>query len=127
MPIAGDKSHERTYVETKYAELQRIINKILPQLANNNSSVIRRMVFSTTIGFYPKPSMNRPKRPGVSLQGLKNLYLVGDAVNVDGIGGSSDAAFNSAMQCVELIKEQVSVHSIEKKHLSNLTSNSPLR
>jgi phytoene dehydrogenase-like protein len=127
MPIAGDKSHERTYVETKYAELQRIINKILPQLANNNSSVIRRMVFSTTIGFYPKPSMNRPKRPGVSLQGLKNLYLVGDAVNVDGIGGSSDAAFNSAMQCVELIKEKVSVHSIEKKHLSNLTINSPLR
>ncbi len=113
MPIAGDKSHERTYVETKYAELQRIINKILPQLTNN-SNVIRRMVFSTTIGFYPKPSMNRPKRPGVSLQGLKNLYLVGDAVNIDGVGGSSDAAFNSAMQCVELIKGELSVHSIEK-------------
>jgi phytoene dehydrogenase-like protein len=113
MPIASDKSHDKTYVETKYAELQRIMDKILPQLANN-SSVIRRMVFRTTIGFYPKPSMNRPKRPGVSLQGLKNLYLVGDAVNVDGVGGSSDASFNSAMKCVELIRERVSVHSIEK-------------
>ncbi|MDQ3836436.1 MAG: FAD-dependent oxidoreductase [Thermoproteota archaeon] len=114
MPIAGDISHDRTYIETRYYELQRMINKILPQLAHN-SSVIRQMVFSTTIGFYPKPSMNRPKRPGVSFQGLKNLYLVGDAVNVDGIGGSSDAAFNSAMKCVELIKAQLlSVCSVEE-------------
>jgi phytoene dehydrogenase-like protein len=108
MPIAGDKSHDRTYVETRYAELQRVMNKILPQLEHNSSGIIRRMVFSTTIGFYPKPSMNRPKRPSVSLQGLKNLYLVGDAVNVNGVGGSSDAAFNSAMHCGELIKEQLS-------------------
>ena len=42
------------------------------------------------------------------------MYLVGDAVNVDGVGGSSDAAFNSAMECVELVKEQLSAHSIEK-------------
>ena len=72
------------------------------------------MVFSTTIGFYPKRSMNRPNRPSVSLQGMKGLYLVGDAVDVDGVGGSSDAAFNSAMECVELIKEQFSAHSREK-------------
>lgn len=113
MPIASDKSHDRRYVETKYAELQRILEKIFPDVSQN-STVIRQMVFSTTIGFYPKPSMNQSKRPNVSLQGLKNLYLVGDGVNVDGIGGSSDAAFNSARQCVELIKEQVSAHPIEK-------------
>jgi hypothetical protein len=93
------------------------MNKIFPGLAQN-STIIRRMVFSATIGFYPKPSMNRLKRPNVTLQGLKNLYLVGDAVNVDGIGGSSDAAFNSAMQCVELIKQQqLSAHSREKAYV----------
>jgi phytoene dehydrogenase-like protein len=113
MPIASDKSHDRKYLESRYAELQRIMNKIFPQLAQN-STVIRRMVFNTTIGFYPKRSMNRPKRPNVSLQGVENMYLVGDAVNVDGVGGSSDAAFNSAMECVELIKEQLLAHSIEK-------------
>jgi hypothetical protein len=36
---------------------------------------------------------------------------------VDGIGGSSDAAFNSAMQCVELIKQQLSAHSREKAYV----------
>jgi phytoene dehydrogenase-like protein len=117
MPIASDKSHNRKYLETRYAEVQRIMNKIFPGLAQN-STIIRRMVFSTTIGFYPKPSMNRLKRPNITLQGLKNLYLVGDAVNVDGIGGSSDAAFNSAMQCVELIKQQqLSAHSREKAYV----------
>jgi phytoene dehydrogenase-like protein len=116
MPIAGDKSQDRIYVETRFAELHRVINKILPQIEHNSSVIIRQMVFSTTIGIYPKPTMNRPKRPSVSLRSLKNLYLVGDAVNVDGVGGSSDAAFNSAMQCVELIKEQLLlVHSIDKK------------
>jgi phytoene dehydrogenase-like protein len=119
MPIASDKSHNRKYLETRYAEVQRIMNKIFPGLAQN-STIIRRMVFSTTIGFYPKPSMNRLKRPNVTLQGLKNLYLVGDAVNVDGIGGSSDATFNSAMQCVELIKQQFSAHSREK-HMFSLS------
>ena len=113
MPIASDKSHDKMYVESRYAELHRITNKIFPKLSQR-STVIRRMVFSTTIGFYPKASMDHPKRPNVSLRGLTNLYLVGDAVNVDGVGGSSVAAFNSAMQCVELIKEQVSVYPIEK-------------
>jgi len=66
--------------------------------------------------------MNRLKRPNVTLQGLKNLYLVGDAVNVDGIGGSSDATFNSAMQCVELIKQHSSYRLIqEKKRMFSLS------
>jgi phytoene dehydrogenase-like protein len=113
MPIAGEKCHDRKYLDSRYAELQKIMNKIFPELAQN-SSVLRRMVFSTTIGFYPKRSMNRPKRPSVSVRGLKNMYLVGDAVNVDGIGGSSDAAFNSAIECVKLIRETLSAHSSEK-------------
>ncbi|MFL6424793.1 MAG: phytoene desaturase family protein [Nitrososphaeraceae archaeon] len=117
MPIASDKSHNREYLETRYAELQRIMNKIFPELAQN-SDIIRRMVFSTTIGFYPKPSMSRSKRPNFSLQGLKNLYLVGDATNVDGIGGSSDAAFNSAVQRVELIKQQQQLFAHSREETS---------
>jgi hypothetical protein len=87
MPIASAKSHDRRYLDSKYMELETTIHEIFPNLANIPTvSIIRKMVFSTTIGFYPKPSMNRSNRPDtIALPRLQNLYFVGDGINRDGI------------------------------------------
>jgi hypothetical protein len=54
------------------------------------------MVFESAIEFYPSPAMTQSKRPSVVFANVKNLYLVGDAIDAAGIGGSSHIAFNSA-------------------------------
>jgi hypothetical protein len=76
--------------------------KYLPGLLNK-AVFKRKMAFDTVIGTYPKISQTRPKRPSITMENIRNLYLVGDAIYVPTIGSSSDAAFNSAMQCAELI------------------------
>ncbi len=101
MPIDGARSKNKDYVDNKFKELEQTMQQVffLENLKNGSASVIRKMVFRTAIGFYPSPSMTRSKRPSIRFSTVTNLYLVGDATNAPGIGGSSDIAFNSAMEC----------------------------
>ncbi len=104
MPIDSASSRDRDYVGGKFRELEQTMHKVFFLDLNNGSSrIIRKMVFGTAIGFYPSLSMTRSKRPSVSFPTVTNLYLVGDATNAGGIGGSSDIAFNSAMECHKAI------------------------
>jgi phytoene dehydrogenase-like protein len=104
MPIDSARSKDRDYVGGKFRELEQTMLKVFfADLNNSSASIIRKMVFGTAIGFYPSPSMTRSKRPSVSFPTVTNLYLVGDATNAGGIGGSSDIAFNSAMECHKAI------------------------
>jgi phytoene dehydrogenase-like protein len=104
MPIDTDGSKDRDYVDNKFKELEQIMHQVFfENLKNDSASVIRKIVFSTAIGFYPSPSMTRSKRPGIIFPNVTNLYLVGDSTNAEGIGGSSDIAFNSAMECYNAI------------------------
>jgi hypothetical protein len=84
-------------------ELQRLIDEIFPSILDG-AEFSRRMVFDTVIGAYPKIGESKNMRPSVILPGISYLYLTGDAINVPGIGGLSDAAFNSAMLSADLIK-----------------------
>jgi phytoene dehydrogenase-like protein len=100
MPIDSTKSKDKDYVDNKFKELEQTMHKVLfVNLKNDSARVIRKMVFRTAIGFYPSPSMTRSKRPGITFPTVKDLYLVGDCTNAAGIGGSSDIAFNSAIEC----------------------------
>jgi phytoene dehydrogenase-like protein len=104
MPIDSARSKDRDYVGGKFRKLEETMHKVFSVDPNNGSaSIIRKMVFGTAIGFYPSPSMTRSKRPSVLFPTVANLYLVGDATNAGGIGGSSDIAFNSAMECQKAI------------------------
>lgn len=100
MPIDSARSKDKDYVDNKFKELEQTMHKVLfENLKNVSARVIRKMVFRTAIGFYPSPSMTRSKRPGITFPTVMNLYLVGDSTNAAGIGGSSDIAFNSAIEC----------------------------
>ena len=103
MPVVSGKVHEHNYLHSKFTELQIRIEEIFPSVLEG-AEFSRRMVFDTVIGAYPKIGESRNMRPSVMLSGISNLYLTGDAINVPGIGGSSDAAFNSAMLSADLIK-----------------------
>ena len=100
MPIDSAKSKDKDYVDNKFKELEQTMHKVFfENLKNDSARVIRKMVFRTAIGFYPSPSMTRSKRPGITFPTVTDLYLVGDSTNAAGIGGSSDIAFNSAIDC----------------------------
>jgi phytoene desaturase len=99
MPIDSAKSKDKAYVDAKFKELEETMHEVFPNLGNSSPTIIRKMIFGTAIGFYPSPSMTHSKRPSVIFPNVKNLYLVGDATNAAGIGGSSDIAFNSAIEC----------------------------
>lgn len=103
MPIDSTKSKDKDYVNAKFKELEQTMHKVFPNLGNHSPTIIRKMIFGTTIGFYPSPSMAHSKRPSVIFPNVKNLYLVGDATNAAGIGGSSDMAFSSAVECRDAI------------------------
>ena len=101
MPIDSVRNKNIDYVNNKFKELDQTMQKVFfsENLKNDSSRVIRKMVFRTAIGFYPSQSMTRSKRPGITFPAVRNLYLVGDWTNAPGIGGSSDIAFNSAIEC----------------------------
>ncbi|MBD0300060.1 MAG: FAD-dependent oxidoreductase [Nitrososphaera sp.] len=100
MPIDSARSKDKDYVDNKFKELEQTMHKVFfVNLKNDSARVIRKMVFRTAIGFYPSPSMTRSKRPGITFPTVTDLYLVGDSTNATGIGGSSDIAFNSAIEC----------------------------
>ena len=104
MPIDSARSKDKDYVDNKFKELEQTMHKVFfLNLKNDSARVIRKMVFRTAIGFYPSPSMTRSKRPGITFPNVTNLYLVGDSTNAVGIGGSSDIAFNSAIECHKFI------------------------
>jgi phytoene dehydrogenase-like protein len=103
MPIDSTKSKDKGYVDAKFKELEQTMHKVFPNLGNHSPTIIRKMIFGTTIGFYPSPSMAHSKRPSAIFPNVKNLYLVGDATNAVGIGGSSDMAFSSAVECRDAI------------------------
>lgn len=104
MPIMSGKVHDHTYVQGKFSELERLIGELFPSLLED-AEFRRKMVFDTVIGAYPKIGQSKNTRPSITLPGISNLYLAGDAINAPGIGGSSDAAFNSAMLSADLIEQ----------------------
>jgi phytoene dehydrogenase-like protein len=104
MPIDSVRSKNRDYVDNKFKELEQIMQQVFfENIENDSIRLIRKIVFRTAIGFYPSPSMTRSKRPGITFPSVTNLYLVGDSTNAEGIGGSSDIAFNSAIECYNAI------------------------
>jgi phytoene dehydrogenase-like protein len=105
MPVDSAKSNNRQYVETKFSELEEKMYMVFSNIDRNSLNTIRKMVLSPAIGFYPSSNMTRSKRPSVSFPNVKFLYLVGDATNAAGIGGSSDIAFNSALECHSAINK----------------------
>ncbi len=105
MPIDNTRVKDRSYVDRKFEELEHTMYKVLPIAGHGGSTVkvIRKMVFENAVGFYPSPAMTCLKRPDILVPAVKNLYLVGDAVGVSGIGGTSDIAFASAIECKDAI------------------------
>jgi phytoene dehydrogenase-like protein len=103
MPIDSAKSKDKYYVDVKFKDIEQTMYRVFPNLGNSSPTIIRRMIFGTAIGFYPSPSMTRSRRPSVIFPNVKNLYLVGDSTNATGIGGSSDIAFSSAIECHDAI------------------------
>jgi phytoene dehydrogenase-like protein len=105
MPIMSGKVYDHTYVQGKFSELEKLVGEQFPSLLED-TEFRRKMVFDTVIGAYPKIGQSKNTRPSITLPGISNLYLAGDAINAPGIGGSSDAAFNSAMLSADLIERQ---------------------
>jgi phytoene dehydrogenase-like protein len=104
MPIDSTRSKSTYYIHGKFKELEQNMHKVFSADLNNGSpTIIRKIAFGTAFGFYPSRSMTRSKRPVVSFPTVANLYLVGNLTNAVGIGGSSDIAFNSAMECHKAI------------------------
>jgi phytoene dehydrogenase-like protein len=106
MPIPHQKLKDREYVDDASIQLEKIIDKVFPRLISK-TIFKRKLLLETVIGFYPKKGMGIESRPDVKYSEFSNLYLVGDGINSPSIGGSSDAAFTSAVSCSNLINEQI--------------------
>ena len=105
MPIDNERIKEKDYIKCKFEELEHNIHKIfsLADRGSDTARIIRKMVFENAIGFYPSPLITRSRRPSVIIPTVPNLFLVGDALNAAGIGGTSDIAFSSAIECHDAI------------------------
>jgi phytoene dehydrogenase-like protein len=105
MPIDNTRVKDKDYVNCKFEELEHNMRKVfsLADISSGSTRIIRKMVFENAIGFYPSLSMTRLRRPSVLIPTVRNLFLVGDAVNTAGIGGTSDIAFSSALECHDAI------------------------
>src|SRR6185295_5535709 len=106
MPIPLQKLKDKEYVNNAFIQLENIIDKVFPGLLSK-AIFKRKLLLETVIGFYPKKGMGKESRPDVKISEFSNLYLVGDGTNCSSIGGSSDAAFTSAVSCSNLINEQL--------------------
>jgi phytoene dehydrogenase-like protein len=110
MPIDNTRVKDKDYVNCKFEELEHNMRKVfsLADISSGSTRIIRKMVFENAIGFYPSLSMTRLRRPSVLIPTVRNLFLVGDAVNTAGIGGTSDIAFSSALECHDaIIRERI--------------------
>lgn len=105
MPIPQQKLKDKEYVNNAFIQLEKIIDKVFPGLISN-AIFVRKLQLDTVIGFYPKKGMGIESRPHVKFSEFSNIYLVGDSINCPSIGGSSDAAFTSAIYCSNLINQQ---------------------
>ena len=105
MPIDNTRIKEKDYVDRKFEELEHNMHKVfsIAHRGSGTAKIIRKMIFENAIGFYPSPLMTRSRRPSVLIPTVRNLFLVGDAVNAAGIGGTSDIAFSSAIECHDAI------------------------
>ena len=107
MPIRSDIIlKDREQIESKFNQLLNLIEQIFPGVLANSESQ-RRMICQTVIGRYPTAAISRSKRLPIQFPEISGLYFVGDAADADGIGGSSDAAFVSAIGCTEQIKRTI--------------------
>jgi phytoene dehydrogenase-like protein len=122
MPISSSIIDGGDKVESKFAQLHRIIEEIFPGILAN-SEFQRRMVFDTVIGRYPLVSSapSFAKRLPIQFPDIRSLYIVGDAADAEGIGGSSDAAFMSALNCTELIlqKKRLQIKNQQQQEQQN--------
>ena len=105
MPIPHQKLKDKEYVNNAFIQLEKIMDKVFPELVSK-AIFKRKLLLDTVIGFYPKKGMGIESRPDVKFSEFSNLFLVGDSTNCSSIGGSSDAAFNSAIYCRNLINGQ---------------------
>lgn len=110
MPIKRSSKEDKNYVEDKFLKLEKIVEDIVLSRTPHDHQILykRRMVFDNVIGTYPVIGQSQKDRPRVKFRHIENLYLVGDAVNAPGIGGSSNTAFSSALLCAEDIKKNIS-------------------
>jgi phytoene dehydrogenase-like protein len=106
MPIPQQKLKDKEYVNNAFIQMEKIIDKVFPGLISK-AIFKRKLLLKAVIGFYPKKGMGIESRPDVKYSEFSNLYLVGDGINSPSIGGSSDAAFTSAVSCSNLINEQI--------------------
>jgi phytoene dehydrogenase-like protein len=106
MPIRSDILHDQDQTESKFAQLLHLIEQIFPGVLAN-SEFQRRMICQMVIGRSPTAAVSPSKRLPIQFPKINGLYFVGDAADADGIGGSSDAAFLSALECAEQIKKTI--------------------
>jgi len=102
MPIPHQKLKDKEYVNNAFIQLEKTIDSVFPELVSK-AIFKRKLLLNTVIGFYPKKGMGVESRPDVKFSEFSNIYLVGDSINCPSIGGSSDAAFTSAIYCSNLI------------------------
>ncbi len=83
-----DKKEVESYVET----LEATLFKLFPGM--KEAVRFRRVMHLDLVdGAVVSPDQAEGKRPGVAVQGIRNLFLVGDYVDAEGAGG--DIGYNS--------------------------------
>jgi phytoene dehydrogenase-like protein len=102
MPVKLSVVQDKKLVQEKFEQLTHLTETIFPGV-QAKADFHRRMVFETVIGRYPGVASSHLPRLPVIFPQIDHLYFVGDAANSPGIGGSSDAAFTSAIECAEQI------------------------
>jgi hypothetical protein len=105
MPTPQQKLKDKEYVNNAFIQLEKIIEMVFPGKVSK-AIFKRKLLIDTVIGFYPKKGLGIESRPDVKFSKFTNLYLVGDCIKCPSIGGSSDASFNSAIFCSNLINGQ---------------------
>jgi prolycopene isomerase len=80
--------------------LKKLINEMFPNIKNKVEWELQRS-FPMVDGAMPTYKQSYLDRPAFQIPGIKNLYLIGDTTK--GIGTGGDIAFNSALECSDLL------------------------
>ena len=95
-----DKRGDEGEIDRKEAAIKRLAERVYPGFMSKVADA-RKMVILRMNGLLLKPAQSYPNRPEIKCPDVEGLYFVGDTVK--GTGCSADIAFDSAINCADMI------------------------
>lgn len=102
-PMDRERRGDRSFIELRTAELVDLATEVFGAEPEEDW---RRVMVTTIGGVVPFTGQCGPRRPSIEVPGYEGLYIIGDGVNANGLGG--DLASRSALVAERMVDDYLS-------------------